>query len=387
MGSGASYQKEIQEATSEQLKEAYLKLDKESQGMLANSLKLAGEKEKLAKLWDYTPKGKRNDDVQKVWDMVSAGWKDVKVFDQNFLDTLRAFVPMMDQTPEAVLEKVTVEEVEIKVDGIADVEGGIITMKAKVYIPKTLEGVEDRPGQLFCEGCAFVMKGMNTWNKRCAQLAVLSNSVTLYPMDTLSGPENKAETWRKCTDAALRWIHDNAETYKIDRSRVAIYGTSSGAWAAMDQLRRLAEQDDMYMVKLAVLDIPAMDNDFVKDGMSPDKEENEMHKACSMLHMQAWATIFTDIDKVAEHKWYEDDPEVFPTTMADHLLARLPKIAITTAEFDHVGLRGAQRFAETLKNYKKLVGLYIQPGCGHECYGSLQGERDDATALIYRCSL
>lgn len=299
----------------------------------------------------------------------------IPMLNQAVLEQFRGFMPFMDQTPAEVLEQVTIEEVEI--DGV----------KAKVYIPKALEAVESRGGQVYFEGTAFIMKGMDTWNKACAHLAVLSNSVTVYPMDTLAGPENKAEVWRKCTYATLKWFHDNAATYKVDTSRICVHGSSSGGWAALDLLRILAEKDESKLVKFALLDIPAIDNDFVANVKTPENEAHDMHKACSKLHMQAWSLLFTDIDKVAEYEWDATNPEIFPAHMPDDLLAKIPPIAITTAEFDHVGLRGSQNFAKRLKAAGKLIGMYIQPGCGHGMYGAAGKDRDAAISLIYKSLL
>jgi len=362
---GDTLGKQLSEATPDLLTDFIADLSARDRGRIAISLK-------AAQLWEYSPKGVRNEDVQQLWDMASGSWSSIKGFDQAMIDMFRPAIPFMDQTPAEVLEQVTIEEVEI--DGV----------KNKVYIPKALESIESRGGQVYFEGTGFMMKGMDGWHKSCARLAVLSNMVTVYPMDTLAGPENKAEIWRKCTESTLKWLHANAAQYKVDTSRICVYGSSSGGWAALDLLRRLAEKDEAQLVKFAVLDIPAIDNDFVANVKTPEKEENEMHRACSLLLMQTWAGIFTDLDKVADYEWDPSNPEIFPAQMSDDLLAKLPPIVLTTAEFDHVGLRGSQSFAKRLKAVGKLVGLYIQAGCGHGTHGTAQQERDEAISLIYQ---
>ena len=86
---------------------------------------------------------------------------------------------------------------------------------------------------------------------------------------------------------------------------------------------------------------------------------------------------------------YDVDGLTFAAQMADALLPRLPPTALLTAEFDHVGRRGAERFAARLRARapERLVGLYVQPGCGHGIYGTAQGARDEAGRLIIRAYL
>ena len=71
--------------------------------------------------------------------------------------------------------------------------------------------------------------------------------------------------------------------------------------------------------------------------------------------------------------------------MDDDTLYKLPPVLLTTAEFDHVGKRGCEQFAEGLKTVEgKLLGCYIQPGVGHGLYGEKgTKERDNAEKLFY----
>ena len=105
-----------------------------------------------------------------------------------------------------------------------------------------------------------------------------------------------------------------------------------------------------------------------------------------------WACIHAaDAAAAAAFDWAAraDDPMVFPAQVADGLLPQLPPTALLTAEFDHVGKRGAERFAARLRARApdRLVGLYVQPGTGHGIYGTAQGARDEAGRLIIRAYL
>merc|ERR1712137_215514 len=88
----------------------------------------------------------------------------------------------------------------------------------------------------------------------------------------------------------------------------------------------LADKDEVSLVKFGFLDIPAIDNDFVAHQQSPQQEPEEMHRACSKLHMQTWSLIFTDLEKVKEYKWDALNPEIFPAHMSDDALAKIPPL-------------------------------------------------------------
>ena len=70
--------------------------------------------------------------------------------------------------------------------------------------------------------------------------------------------------------------------------------------------------------------------------------------------------------------------------MEEELLKKIPPILLTTGEFDHVGRRACEQFAERLKGIEgKLLGCYIQPGVGHNLYGADQSLRDKAEKIFY----
>ena len=55
---------------------------------------------------------------------------------------------------------------------------------------------------------------------------------------------------------------------------------------------------------------------------------------------------------------------LFPGRMSVEDASKLPKTCITTSEFDTVR-RCARRFAETLKESGKFLGILEMPGCPH----------------------
>ena len=63
---------------------------------------------------------------------------------------------------------------------------------------------------------------------------------------------------------------------------------------ALTIARSAAQKNEQNLIKFVWLDIPAIMNDFIEYWKTTDKEPEEMHQACSKLHMLALFTLFTD---------------------------------------------------------------------------------------------
>ena len=323
------------------------------------------------------PSGKRNDDIAPLWDQMSTGWAQVPAMQMKIIELFRGSVDMLDQAPDIYLAQCAITEIQIK------------KKPCNVFIPKALEVIQDpRPVQIFYHGGGFIMGGPDNFKKTSAKLAVTSNSIVLCPTVGYA-PENKAVEWLENAYAALKYVHSDEaeEKYYFDKARVAIRGESHGGYTALTVAREAAKLDEPNLIKFVWLDIPAITNDFVPKWKEPETEVQDMHKACSKLHMQTIALLFTDPDKVEEFNWDEnkENAEAFPALMDDETLAKLPPVLITTGEFDHVGKRGSEQFAERLKTVEgKLLACYVQPGVMHGVYGA-EGRklRDIAERLLY----
>lgn len=326
----------------------------------------------LAAIWDRKLLGCRNADVQPTWDFMKENWKQIPGMSISVIEQFRGVCPMLDQNPVEVLEEVKMEEVSVN--------GNI----ALICIPTVLENSNTRSAVVYFHGGGFIMSSPVDWKKECAKQALLSNSIVFCPTIGV-GPETKAPAWMENAYTSLKWLLAEAEQYKVDTTKVSLHGSSHGAYTALSLCKLLAEKDETSLVKFCWLDIPAIDNDFVEHYKCPENEGEEMHQACSRLHMQCWATLFTDEDKLDSFDWndYTTNAEAFPAMMDDTTLSKIPPCLLTTAEFDHVGVRGSRKFAGRLEPIGKLLGIYVQPGCGHALYGAAQEERNNVFKFLY----
>ena len=340
-----------------------------------NANALAPAPSTLEALWQYAPAGAREPKVAQMWGMVSGGWAMMgQMPPEGFIAQVRMMASMFDQSPDNV-ERCIVEETTIN------------DKPCLVYTPKTMADTTAKPCLVFYHGGGFIASSPEHWKKKCSTLAMLTNAVVVCPFIGV-GPAQQGSEWIANGVQALKWTHEHSEARGIDKMRIGIIGESHGAWTALQVCKTLATTDDSGLVKVSVLDIPAIENDFCQHAADPTQEVLPMHQACSKLHLLCWATLFTkgDVAAASTFDWSAraSDHEVFPAQMSDELLKKIPPQVILTGEFDHVGLRGSQQFAARMKEKaaEKLLGLYVQPGVGHGMYGDKQQDRDEALALI-----
>ena len=328
----------------------------------------------LADTLEFNPAGSRNEDIRAQWENTTKAWRKVPKLTMPIVEKFRNSASLLDQAPAENLNSCVFEENEVA--------GNFVL----VCVPKTLVGVDRRrPVQIFFHGGGFVMGRPQHFRRTCAKLAVLSKSVIVCPT-VGNAPEDKADTWLRNAYAAFKWVNNEADQLNVDVSRIVVRGENHGAFIALKVAAQAIKKNEHEFIKFIWLDVPALLHDFLPKWRDPDKEIDEMHQISSKLNLQTFSLLFTDIEKQEEFNWdeHKNDVDIFPAFMEEELLKKIPPILLTTGEFDHVGRRACEQFAERLKGIEgKLLGCYIQPGVGHNLYGADQSLRDKAEKIFY----
>ena len=235
----------------------------------------------------------------------------------------------------------------------------------------------DAPGtrlQVWFHGGAFIAGSAEAFKRSCGKRAVETGTVVFAP-DLGTAPETSALNRIHNGEASLRFVLSDrvADRFRIDRTRVALSGEGSGGGAALGVCAALAQKSEAALVKVCVTDCAAVNNDFIT---VPEAGSEDLHKAFQRLVMDSAAYLITDNAVGFDWSGHSADPAVFPGLMAEALLPKLPPVALLTAEFDHFR-RGNEMFAKRLKPHGNLIGMYIQPGCGH-ALGTPKAEQEKA---------
>lgn len=127
-----------------------------------------------------------------------------------------------------------------------------------------------------------------------------------YPIPATEGKWCSADESANCTLAALRYIHENADKYGVDKTKVVVDGCSGGGYAASMACGRMAVLGESNLVKLVIIAHAATPGSYI--GKKASDFKNDITKVglsdCGFLG-NAFAV---DFDK----QWKEKDPVLFP---------------------------------------------------------------------------
>lgn len=224
-----------------------------------------------------------------------------------------------------------------------------------------------KPMILYIHGGGWVSGSIDQHDSTCRVLAVEADAVVVN-VDYRLAPEHSYPAALDDCEAALIWVMESAgDSYKIDRSRLAVCGSSSGGnLAAALALRMADEHPDR--IALQVLIYPALDA-----GMSGESYRLNRRGYFISANRMAWYWDCYRGD-VAQ----ENDPQFSPLSATD--VASLPPAVIVTAEFDPLRDDGV-RFADLLGESGVAVRRIHYPGQIHGFMGLLEDIREAYPAV------
>ncbi|GAA0612047.1 alpha/beta hydrolase [Sporichthya brevicatena] len=126
----------------------------------------------------------------------------------------------------------------------------------RLYVPR--DRGHASPGLVYCHGGGFVVGNLDSDHERCVRLAAEAGVVVVSP-DYRLAPEHRYPAALDDCTAALTWLDASAADLAVDRSRLALGGTSAGgALAAGVALR--ARDDQGPELALLLLACPVTDS-------------------------------------------------------------------------------------------------------------------------------
>lgn len=148
---------------------------------------------------------------------------------------------------EAGIER---QEIFVPIEGDEDV-------RCLLYTPQQNASAL-RPGYVHFHGGGFVSGLADAADAK--NIALSANlGVVIMSVDYRLAPEYSARYQLKDGYAALAWLHDNADSHQVDRSRIAVGGESAGGGLAAALAIRAAERAE-YSVCHQHLTYPMLDN-------------------------------------------------------------------------------------------------------------------------------
>ena len=225
------------------------------------------------------------------------------------------------------------------------------------------------PVMVYLHGGGFTAGNIDLFGKQMAYVAEQSGATVVYPEYRLA-PETPYPGAHDDCYAAVRYVYDNAEELRVDRSKLMVAGDSAGgvltcACAQKDIL------DDAGMIRKIYLLYPAPDgrplediDDYIWSYDSYPMLEEQREIALSRVDRIKNNMVKGTPNLYCQQYTDSHDPMISAYLASDDVLSRFPETVINNAEFDYLRISGEQ-FAKKLKRLGVSVRLVKYCGCDH----------------------
>jgi acetyl esterase len=274
-----------------------------------------------------------------------------------------AFVKQVEQQPPT--EGLTLEQLragyrESVVKNSVLTESGVSTLDMhtagaqgkipiRLYTPN--ECVDKTSGLLiYVHGGGFAVGDLES-HDRLARLIATHLGNRILALDYRRAPENPYPAAMDDVLSVYQWVHANADTLKIDRTRVALGGESAGGTHAVASALAIRDRQLAHLKALWVF-VPAL------DAMGTSASYKEFATGAGRTATEfayLWSLYVPDAQQRAQ-----PGPSPF---YAD--LKNLPPTYIYTAEFDPVRSEG-EEFAKHIESSGGKILLRRQTGLVHQ---------------------
>ena len=222
------------------------------------------------------------------------------------------------------------------------------------YTPKKLQGDGGKHvAYIYAHGGGAIGLEASTYKPLLAHYAVECDAV-VFNVDYRLAPETKCPNNVKDFYEVVKYVYDNSKELGIDSSKIVIGGESGGGYICLGSMVLLAQNNEGNMVKLAIPNIPMVDDYPFSDPLAMTKEEKEHNPAMR----KTWKLIAADFEA------QKCDPLLFPGKASDELLEKFPPTIIEESEFD-MFITEATRLANRLRKAGRLLEFIVFPGGKH----------------------
>lgn len=312
------------------------------------------------RLFNYKPFGKRSPEY------VGLPEEGKPSLDPEYIPMMRTMMKKM-MTPlseipffsDAIKKTVTTKLV-IKKGANNDEEVNVL-----IHRPKALKG-KCNAAVIFAHGGGFVAGDAEIFTPVYC-LHSVHYGVVGFNVDYGVAPEHRNEGWREVY-ATLKYVYENAEELGVDKTKIALEGTSSGMHHIFNVCYQMAKNGETGMCRMVLSEI-GMLTSVLKFTPMKDlqlKEERNMKESLDVIYQYMLGDNYKDHVE-------EKDPMLFPDLVADKYLKNYPPVVFFSAEF--CMFNGANKqFAERLEKHGKLLEFRLIRGLGHHFTASKNNE-------------
>ena len=230
-------------------------------------------------------------------------------------------------------------------------------LRARVYVPRQLDGKRPPPLILYLHGGGWVIGDLDSYDATPRALARRCGAIVVS-VHTRQAPEFRFPAAHLDSYAAWLWMVENAGPLGGDPARAAIAGEGSGANMAVNVALRARHEEAPVPLHLALVS-PMAGGDF----SLPSYVENTDSRPLNT------ATVRWFMRKALRNKEAVDDPRLRLIERAD--LGGLPPTTVILAEIDPLRSEG-EALADALRRSGVWVDCTTYEGVTHQFFGLAQ---------------
>jgi len=244
-----------------------------------------------------------------------------------------------------------VEITELKVPTVHD---GNFDVPVFVHTPKALQGDgKKHVAYIYAHGGGVIGLNAKAYQPLLSHYAIECN-VVIFNVDYRLAPETKCPNNVKDFYEVIKYVRQNADSLRIDESKIVIGGESGGGYICLGSMVMLAQKNEGDLVKVAIPAIAMTDDYTFSDPACMTIEEREHNGGMR----KCWKLIAQDFEM------QKNDPLLFPGKASDELLKKFPPTIIEESEFD-MFITETTRLANRLRRVGRLLELIVIPGGKH----------------------
>ncbi len=245
------------------------------------------------------------------------------------------------------MPRVATAGVRVRDQKVAPRAGGP-KVRVRLYEPEAPNARKGgRPAMVFAHWGGFVVGGLKTEHRRCVWLC-RELGMTVVSVDYRLAPENPFPAGLDDCFAALRWLIESAEALGVDRTCIAVGGTSAGGGLAAGLALRA--RNEGVGLRWQYLGFPVLD------------ATCSTRSATAHTDTPNWTAQANQL--MWEYYLQGKPPTELASPLSAATLEGLPETVLWTAEFDPLHDE-AVRYAERLKAAGVATHFFDYPAAMH----------------------
>lgn len=162
----------------------------------------------------------------------------------------------------------------------------LTTIKLYKIRPKEIaETSKDNVAYVWAHGGGAILYSAEAYLYVMCRMACETKSI-VFSVDFRNAPEHKSPAGMLDFYCSVKYVHDNAASLGIDKSKICVGGQSGGGWICLGAVYHMIKASEAHMIKSQFLTCPMISNQLarVPEGELLDHEKTNVESMANFFH-------------------------------------------------------------------------------------------------------